>query len=251
MSKVLIKTREEIELMREGGKIAASVLSKIEEIAKAGMTTLELNQIADDMIMTAGAQASFKGFKGYPAATCISINDEVVHGIPSQDRVLKDGDIVGVDVGVYYKGYHTDTAITIGIGRIDEKAQKLINVTKQSLFNGLAKIKAGVYLGDAQNIIGTTIESAGFGVIRDLTGHGVGKELQEAPAIPNYGQKGKGLFLEEGMTLAIEPMTAMGDWRVAMCDDGWTVVTVDGSLSAHFEHTIVVTKNGCEILTKI
>lgn len=249
MPPINLKTKSEIEIMRAGGTIAATVLMELSKAARAGMTTAELNTIAEDIITQADAQPSFKGFHGYPAATCISINDEVVHGIPGE-RILKDGDIVGLDVGVFYRGYHTDTAITIGIGDISEKAQNLINTAKKSLENGLTKIKDGVFLGDAQNAIQKTIESAGYGVIRDLTGHGVGQNLQEAPAIPNYGQKGKGLILEEGMTLAIEPMLAAGDWHVKTLNDGWTVVTADRSLAAHFEHTIVVTENSCEILTQ-
>ena len=251
MSKVNIKTQDEIEKMRQGGRIAARVLDEVSYAAKPGVTTLELNDLAEEIIRKAGAKPSFKGFNHYPAALCVSINDEVVHGIPLDSRQIKEGDIVGLDMGVYYQGYHTDTAITIGVGEISEKARKLINVTKQSLANGLAKIKDGAYLGDVQFAIQKTIESAGFGVIKDLTGHGVGRELHEDPAIPNYGQKGKGLLLKEGMTLAIEPMVAAGDWHIGMCSDGWTMVTADSSLSAHFEHTIVVTKNGCEILTKI
>lgn len=250
MSKISIKTNEEIAKMRRGGKIAARVLDELSKITKPGVSTLDLESLAESIITKTGAKPSFKGFKGYPAATCISINEEVVHGIPS-DRLIDEGDIVGIDVGVYLEGYHTDTAITVAVGEIDERTRKLINVTKQSLLNGLAKIKDGAYLGDAQEKIQKTIESAGFGVIRDLTGHGVGRELQEAPSIPNYGQKGKGLLLQEGMTLAIEPMAAMGDWHVDSLADGWTIVTADGKPSAHFEHTIVVTKNGFEILTKL
>ncbi len=248
--KIQSKTPEEIEIMRQGGKIAASVLATLSKKIEPGMTTFELDEIAEAIIVKSEATPSFKGFRGYPAATCISINNEVVHGIPSA-RVVADGDIVGIDVGVYYKGFHTDTAITVGVGQISDKAQKLINITKASLENGLAQIKASAHLGDAQFMIQKTLESAGLGVIRDLTGHGVGRELQEAPSIANYGQKGSGMVLEEGMTLAIEPMSTLGGWRVNMLSDGWTVVTADNSLSAHFEHTIVVTKNGCEILTKI
>ena len=248
--KIELKTQAEIEIMRAGGKIAAQVLMKLSEIAKPGMTTLELNNIADKIITDAGAAPSFKGFHGYVAATCISINSEIVHGIPGS-RIINDGDIIGIDVGVFYKGFHADTAITIGIGNIDAKAQKLIDITKQSLINGLAEVKAGKYLGDVQFAIQKTIETAGYGVIRDLTGHGVGRELQESPAIANYGQKGKGLVLEEGMTLAIEPMTSLGDWHIKIMSDGWTVVTADNSLSAHFEHTIVVTKDGYEVLTTL
>lgn len=250
MSNISLKNSEEIIKMRRGGKIAARVLDELSKAIKPGVTTLDLDFLAESIITKTGAKPSFKGFHGYPAATCISINDEVVHGIPS-DRIIEEGDIVGIDVGVYLEGFHTDTAITVAVGEIDERTKKLINVTKQSLLNGLAKIKAGAYLGDAQEKIQKTIESAGFGVIRDLTGHGVGRELQEAPSIPNYGQKGKGLLLQEGMTLAIEPMASMEDWHVDSLSDGWTVVTADGKPSAHFEHTIVVTKNGFEILTKL
>lgn len=250
MSKISLKTPDEVNIMRRSGKIAASVLAELKKVAKEGMMTRDLDLLAEAIILKAGGKPSFKGFHGYPASVCVSVNDEVVHGIPG-DRKLKNGDIVGLDIGVLLEGYHSDTAITIAIGEISDQAKKLINVTQQSLANGLAKIKAGAYLGDAQFAIGKTIESAGFSVIRDLTGHGVGRELQEAPAIPNYGQKGKGLKLEEGMCLAIEPMTAIGDFRVECLSDGWTIVTANGSLSAHFEHTIVVTKDGCEILTKV
>lgn len=250
MSNISIKTPQEIEKMRRGGKIAATVLERLSKIAEPGMTVWELDTLAEEIILKAGGKPSFKGFKGYPTATCISINEEIVHGIPS-DRVLKKGDVIGIDVGVLFEGYHTDTAVTIALEPVSLEAQRLIDVTHESLMNGLKEIKAGNYLGDAQSVIQETIESAHFGVIRDLTGHGVGRELQEAPSIPNYGQRGGGLLLEEGMTLAIEPMVSTGDWHIDIKDDGWTVVTADNSLAAHFEHTIVVTKDGCEILTKL
>lgn len=250
MGSVKIKNSQEIEKMRFGGKIAATVLERISKIAQPGMTVWELDALAEKIIIKAGGKPSFKGFKGYPTATCISINEEIVHGIPS-DRVLKHGDIIGIDVGVFYEGYHTDTAITIGLEPISLDAQRLIKTTKESLLKGLKEIRAGKYLGDAQAVIQETIEMEHFGVIRDLAGHGVGKELQEAPSISNFGKRGAGLLLEEGMTLAIEPMVAMGDWHINIKDDGWTVVTADNSLAAHFEHTILVTKDGCEILTKL
>jgi methionyl aminopeptidase len=235
--------------MREGGKIASLVLSEIRKSAKPGVVLVDLDSLAEKIIRENGAKPSFKGFKGYPTATCVSVNSELVHGIPDK-RKLNEGDIVGVDVGVYYKGFHTDTAITIGIGKISIEAQKLLNITQESLFMGLKKVKAGVHLGDVQETIQTYIEKAGFSVIRNLTGHGVGKELQEEPSIPNFGKSGTGIILKEGMTLAIEPMVAVGSWEVRVKPDGWTVVMADGSLGAHFEHTIVVTKSGCEILTK-
>lgn len=249
MEKINLKTLAEIKKMREGGRIAAAVLEKISKAAKSGVTVKDLDMMAEQMIQKAGAQPSFKGYKGYPTATCISINDEVVHGIPSE-RVLKEGDIVGIDLGVFYQGFHTDTAITIGIGRISKEAQKLINITKKSLDLAIKEIKPGQCLGDVQFLIQKTVEEAGFGVIRDLAGHGIGRELQESPAIPNFGKKGTGLVLREGMTLAIEPMVSAGDWHIRLRDDDWTVVTADGSLAAHFEHTIAVTKTGCDILTK-
>lgn len=249
MEKINLKTSAEIKKMREGGKIAAAVLEKISNTVKTGVTVKDLDLIAEEKIRKAGAKPSFKGYKGYPTATCISINDEVVHGIPSE-RVLKNGDIVGIDLGVFYQGFHTDTAITIGIGKISQEAQKLIDITKKSLDSAIKEIKPGKCLGDVQFVIQKTVEEAGFGVIRDLVGHGVGRKLQESPSIPNFGKKGTGLILREGMTLAIEPMVSAGDWHIKVLNDGWTVVTADGSLSAHFEHTIAVTKNGCEILTK-
>lgn len=250
MAEIDLKTKDEIQKMRASGRIAARVLSELKNAAISGKTVLELDQMAEKIIHEAGGEPSFKGFKGYPTTTCISVNNEIVHGIPTK-RVLKTGDIVGLDVGVFYDGYHTDTAITVGIGKITKEAQKLIDITKESLEMAIKMIKPGIHLGDIQSAIQVHVESAGFSVIRDLAGHGVGRALQEAPSIPNFGEKGKGLVLKEGMTLAIEPMVAAGDWHVKILDDGWTVVTADKSLSAHFEHTIAVTNNSGEILTKI
>lgn len=247
---IFIKTKNEIAIMREGGKIAARILNLISKAAKPGITPIELDQLADKEIRKSGARASFKNFNGYPAATCISINSQIVHGIPNNRR-LKEGDIVGIDLGVYYNGFHNDTATTIGIGKISPEAHRLIEVTKKALENGIGKVKAGVHLGDVQAAIQNTIEKAGFGVIRDLTGHGVGRDLQESPPIPNFGQAGNGLILKEGMTLAIEPMVSLGDWHIRVLDDGWTVETSDHSLAAHFEHTIVVKEDSAEVLTKI
>lgn len=250
MTTIDLKSRAEIQKMREGGKIAAAVLVRLMKAAQPGVTVKALDILAEEIIKKAGATPSFKGFKGFPTATCISVNDEVVHGIPSE-RVLRAGDIAGIDVGVYYQGFHTDTAVTIGIGQISKEAQKLLNVTQKSLDSAIDEVRPGKYLGDVQFLIQKTVEDEGFGVIRDLTGHGVGRQLQESPSIPNFGQKGTGLILKEGMTLAIEPMVVAGDWHVRVKDDGWTVVTADGSLAAHFEHTIAVTKTGGEILTEI
>lgn len=245
----LIKTKEEIEEMRKGGRIAASILNKLKESAKPGVTTLELDYLAERLISEANVRASFKGFGGYPAHICTSINEEVVHGIPSK-LILKEGDILGIDLGILCNGFHTDTALTCAIGKINPDAQKLIEVTKKSLDKAISIIRPGIRLGDIGNLIQSTVEKEGFSVVRDLVGHGIGKDLQEKPSIPNYGKKSEGLILKEGMTLAIEPMVNTGDFKVKVLDDGWTVVTLDKSLSAHFEHTIVVTKTGAEILTK-
>jgi len=249
MAKVTLKTESEIEIMRQNGALAAQILKEIKATAKPGLTTKALDEIATGMIEKAGGVPSFKGFRGYPAALCISVNSEIVHGIPGP-RKLKEGDIVGVDIGILKNGYHVDTAITFGVGKVSQEAEKLIQVTKESLDNGLSIIKAGIYLGDVQAVIQKTIEAAGFSVIRELTGHGVGKNLQEDPSIPNYGRTGTGLILEKGMTLAIEPMVSVGDWHVKVAKDGWTVSMKDNSLAAHFEHTIVVTETGFEILTQ-
>lgn len=248
--KIELKNQAEIEKMRLGGKIASRILKYLESQVKEGVTTLELDQMAEKMVREAGAKPSFKGFQGYPGSICISVNEEVVHGIPGK-RVLKNSDVVGLDLGVYFQGFHTDTALTCVVGdNISPEVKKLLDVTYQSLLSGIKLCKAGVYLGDIQNMIQETVEKAGFGVIRDLVGHGVGRALQEPPQIPNFGKPGTGPILEEGMTLAIEPMVSAGDWHIKILDDHWTVVTADKSLSAHFEHTIVVGKNNAEILTK-
>ena len=249
MAEIIIKTEEEIKLMREAGKLAARILKMVGESAKAGVSTKELDNLAAREISRAGAKASFLGHAGYPASICTSVNNAVVHGIPSEQE-LRDGDIVGIDLGVYFKGYHADTAITIPVGEISSEKKKLIIITKRSLDEAIALIKPGKQLGDIQAAIQKTIEDAGFGVIRDLTGHGIGKDLQEFPPIPNYGKSGTGPILKEGMVLAIEPMVSEGDWHVKILKDGWTVVTADGLPSAHFEHTIAIRKEGAEILTK-
>lgn len=248
--KITIKNKDEIEKMKKAGHIAALVLDTIKKEIKPGMTTLQIEQKAEKIILENKAECSFKGFGGYPAATCISINEEVVHGIPS-NRAVKEGDLVGVDIGVYYLGFHADTAITLGIGKISKEKQKLLNVTSDSLNKGIAMVKPGIHLGDVQAVIQGTIESAGFSVIRDLSGHGVGTELQEPPSIPNFGKMGTGLILQEGMTIALEPMVSTGDYNIRIKSDGWTIITADGSPSAHFEHTIAITSKGAEILTKL
>lgn len=255
---IYIKTPKEISLMREGGKILGQILEELGQAVKPGIKTIELDMLAEELVFKYGAKASFKGYKpsfnsengGYPASVCVSVNEEVVHGIPG-NRVLREGDIVSLDMGVLYKGYFTDAAITIGAGKISSIAQKLIDVTKKSLELGIAEVKAGNHLGDIGFAVQNYAEQNGFSVVRDLVGHGVGKLIHEEPEIPNYGKRGKGLEMKEGMTLALEPMINIGDWRVKVMPDTWTFVTLDKSLSAHFEDTVAVTKNGAEVLTKL
>jgi methionyl aminopeptidase len=244
-----IKSKQEIEIMKEGGKIAAHILKKLAEAAKPEVTTKELDDLAEKEIKKSGAEASFLGHAGYPASICTSINSQVVHGVPSFKDVLKENDIIGIDLGIFYKGFHTDTALTVGVGKIDFERKQLIKVAKEALDKGIGIVKPGISLGDVQNRIQAVIEGAGFAIIRDLAGHGIGRNLQEDPSIPNFGQKESGPVLKEGMVLALEPMITNGDWHVKILADGWTVVTVDDSLSAHFEHTVAVTGKGYEILT--
>ncbi|MGA2666949.1 MAG: type I methionyl aminopeptidase [Patescibacteria group bacterium] len=242
------KNSDEIEKMRRGGQIAAHVLNLLAITVKPGITTGDLDILARAELKKARAKASFFHYQGYPASICTSVNSEVVHGIPG-GRILREGDIIGIDLGVQYEGFHTDTALTLGVGKINFQKKELIDIAKKSLDEGLSIIKPGLHLGDIQHRIQTIVEGAGFSVIRDLSGHGIGQELQEYPPILNYGKAGTGLILKEGYTLAIEPMISDGDWHVKILKDDWTVVTADGSLSAHFEHTVVVTKSGYDILT--
>jgi len=246
---ISIKNKKEIKLMRTGGKISARVLNILGKAARPGITSRDLDILAEKTIRKLGGEPAFKGHGGYPASTCISINDTIVHGIPS-DGVIKNGDLVGIDVGVKYKDFYTDTAATFPVGEVTKEANRLLKITKKSLEKAIKAIKPGKYLGDIQSLIQKTIEKEGFGVIKSLSGHGVGRNLQEEPSIPNFGKEKTGPVLKEGMTLAIEPMVSAGEWQTKTLDDGWTVKIADGSLSAHFEHTILVTKNGAEILTQ-
>lgn len=245
---ILIKTAEEIKRMKESAEILSKTFGLIKTMIQPGVKTKEIDAEAEKFIRSQGAVPSFKGYQNYPASLCISVNHQVVHGIPS-DYSLKEGDIVSVDGGVFYHGYHSDMAYTFVLGNIPPITQKLINVTKESLFKAISKIKDGVRLGDVGYTIQQHVESNGFSIVRDLVGHGIGKSLHEAPQVPNYGTRGKGVELKEGMTLAIEPMVNMGKRHVLVADDGWTVFAKDGLPSAHFEHTIVVRKNEAEILT--
>ena len=246
---ITIKSAKEIEKMRESGKITKEALELIEKHIKPGVTTAELDKIAFDFIKSKGATPSFLHYNGFPGSICASPNDWVVHGIPSKDIVLTEGDIISIDMGALKNGYHSDAARTFAVGKISDEAQRLIDVTKQSFFEGIKHVVHGAKLGDVSSAIQEYVEENGYSVVRDLVGHGIGKNLHEDPNVPNFGHKGKGVRLASGMTLAIEPMVNAGEYSVAVLDDDWTVVTEDGSLSAHYENTIVVTKDGCEILT--
>lgn len=248
---VTIKSAREIALMREAGRILALTHEELGKALKPGMTTMDVDRLGEKIIRGYGCIPSFKNYNGYPASICVSVNDEVVHGIPSDEHVLKEGDIVSLDAGVIYKGYHSDAARTHAVGKISPEAEKLIEVTKQSFFEGIRFAKAGNHLNDISKAIQTYAESFGYGVVRDLVGHGIGTHLHEAPEVPNFAQKRKGILLRAGMTLAIEPMINAGTYSVVWMDDDWTVVTADGSLSAHYENTILITEGEPEILSMI
>ena len=248
---VSIKSSQEIELMREAGKILAKTHEELGKSLKPGMSTWDIDRIGEEIIRSYGCIPSFKNYNGYPASICVSVNDEVVHGIPHKKHYIKEGDIVSLDAGVIYKGYHSDAARTHGIGEISDEAKKLIEVTRQSFFEGIKFAKPGNHLNDISSAIQKYAESFGYGVVRDLVGHGIGSHLHEDPEVPNFARKRKGILLQPGMTLAVEPMINAGSYEVAWMDDDWTVVTEDGSLSAHYENTILITENGPEILSLI
>ena len=247
---ISIKTPREIELLRVAGEITGSTHNYLKQFIKPGITTKELDKLAEDYIVKRGATPSFKGYDGFPGSICTSINNEVVHGIPSQ-RKLKDGDIISVDVGACYKGYHGDSAWTYAVGQVSDEAAHLMKVTEEALYAGLSQVKPGNRLSDISHAVQTYLESHGCSTPRDYTGHGIGTKVHEDPSVPNYGAPGKGPRLKEGMTLAIEPMAHLGRCETNVLDDDWTVVTRDGSLAAHYEHTIVITSDGYEILTKL
>lgn len=249
--RVLIKDKAAVDRMRKASAILARCLVYLKDFIQPGMSTGEIDHLAENFIQQANAVPSFRGFRGYPASICISLNDEVVHGIPSPCRIIQDGDIVSIDVGVFKDGYHGDGAWTYIAGSCEPEVEKLVRVTETALLSGIKQARVGNYLGDIGAVIQETCESAGFSVVRDLVGHGIGQQLHEPPQIPNYGKKHSGLRLCSGMTLAIEPMITMGSYEVETMDDGWTVVTADHAISAHFEHTIVINPDGPEILTKL
>lgn len=246
---VTIKSQHEIELMREAGKLLAKTHEELAKVIKPGISTYEIDRIGEEIIRSYGCIPSFLNYNGFPASICVSVNDEVVHGIPSKKRILVEGDIVSLDAGLIYKGYHSDAARTVAVGNVSDEAKKLIEVTKQSFFEGIKYAREGCHLHDISNAIAEYCESFGYGVVRDLVGHGIGRELHEDPQIPNFRQKRRGIKLQAGMTLAIEPMINIGTCEVAWLDDDWTVVTDDGSLSAHYENTVLITKGEPEILS--
>lgn len=246
---ITIKSRTEIEKMRMAGKITGDALKLIEKHIKPGVSTAYLDKIAYDFITSKGATPSFLHYNGYPASICASPNDWVVHGIPGKDIILSEGDIISIDMGACMNGYHGDAARTFAVGKISDEAQRLIDVTKQSFFEGIKYAVHGGKLGDVSAAIQEYVEKHGYSVVRDLVGHGIGKKLHEDPSVPNFGHWGKGVKLAQGMTLAIEPMVNAGAYDVCVLDDDWTVVTEDGSLSAHYENTILIGKSDCEILT--
>ena len=245
---IIVKSQQEIAIMRRAGGVVAAILEVLAAKIRPGLVTEELDAITVSELSRHGATASFKGYRGYPAHLCVSINDEVVHGIPGK-RVIREGDIVSLDLGAILDGFHGDAAITVGVGRIDDKAQELIEATRGALDAGIAKAVAGAHLGDVSEAIQSFAESRGFSVVREYVGHGIGRDMHEEPQIPNYGVSGRGPLLRRGMTLALEPMVNAGGWRTRVGDDRWTVSTEDGGLSAHFEHTIAITDGGAEVLT--
>ena len=250
MNVIVVKNDRELDAMRRGGKILGAVLQEVAKMVEPGAVLKDLNDAAERMIREAGGEPAFLGYRGFPAALCVSVNDEVVHGSGARDRILQEGDIAGLDLGVRYGGMIVDGAITVGVGMISKDAKRLISVARDALQRALEQVHEGTPVGDVSAAVQAYVEREGFGVVRDMVGHGVGRDLHEPPEVPNFGTKGTGPRFPAGATIAIEPMITAGDWRVKTLSDGWTVATVDGSLSAHFEHTVFVTEKGCEILTK-
>ena len=250
---VKIKTDKEISLMKQSGSILAYVFNEVAKIIKDGISTKEIDKFVYNTIRSKNSKPSFKGYGNppFPASSCISVNHEIIHGIPSWSTILKDGDIVGIDIGVYYNGYHSDRAVTFKVGEVSREANKLVDTTMRSFFNGIKTIKDGSYLGDISHAIQTTVEKEGFSIVREFQGHGIGSALHEKPAIPNYGKPNTGIILKKNMVLAIEPMVNLGSNKIYIEADDWTVSTKDHSLSAHYEHTVAVTETGFEILTAL
>lgn len=246
---ITIKSPREIELMRESCRLLSEVHDELAEIIRPGISTKEIDRVCEELIRSRGCIPNFLHYNGYPASICVSVNEEVVHGIPREDHIIEEGDIVSLDTGLIYQGFHSDAARTHAVGRIDAAAQKLIDVTKQSFFEGIKMARAGNHLHDISNAIDAYITPFGYGIVRDLVGHGIGTQLHEQPQIPNFAQRRRGPKLRAGMTLAIEPMVNMGTADVEWMDDGWTVISADHSLSAHYENTVLITDGEPEILT--
>jgi methionyl aminopeptidase len=248
---IVYKSKAEIEKIRASSRLVAETLQRLSEAIQPGRTTIELDRLAESCVTKHGAVAAFKGYRGFPASVCVSINEEVVHGIPSSSRRLEEGDIVSLDFGVLKDGYYGDAALTVPVGDVSDEAQRLLRIARESLYNGIDQAKEGAHLGDISHAIQKHAEGAGYFVVRAFVGHGIGAHLHEAPQVPNFGPPGQGPTLRPGMVLAIEPMVNAGTHDVRTLDDKWTVVTADRSLSAHFEHTIAITNNGTEILTQM
>ncbi len=248
---IVYKSKAEIEKIRASSRLVAETLQRLSEAIRPGRTTIELDRLAESCVIKHGAVAAFKGYRGFPASVCVSINEEVVHGIPSSSRRLEEGDIVSLDFGVLKDGYYGDAALTVPVGDVSDEAQRLLRIARESLYNGIDQAKEGAHLGDISHAIQKHAEGAGYFVVRAFVGHGIGAHLHEAPQVPNFGPPGQGPTLRPGMVLAIEPMVNAGTHDVRTLDDKWTVVTADRSLSAHFEHTIAITNNGTEILTQM
>ena len=244
-----VKNDSELQKMREAGKVTAAVLKLMTELVKPGISTWELDAAAEKTIRSFGATPLFLGYYGFPGSICASVNEEIVHGIQKKDRILKSGDIISIDTGARLDGFCSDAAITLGVGKVSDEAQRLMDVTKKSLYKAIGQVKPGNRLGDVEHAVETFAIANGMGVVRDYCGHGIGRNMHEEPSIPNFGRPGTGPLLEKGMVLAIEPMLTAGTYKVRELDDGWTVVTADGKYAAHFEHTVAVTAHGSEIFT--
>jgi len=247
---IILKSRSEIEKMRKSNAIVAAILEELRKKIRPGVKTIELDRLSEELALKKGARPAFKGYRGYPYSLCTSVNSEVVHGMPSE-RELKEGDIVSLDFGILNDGYYGDAAVTVPVGEITPAARKLLKVTEEALYRGIAEVRAGNRIGDISAAIQGHVEASGYSVVRDLVGHGIGKSLHEDPQVPNYGTSGRGVELKPGMAFAIEPMVNEGTYRVDILRDGWTVVTADGKLSAHFEHSVAITENGPVILSRI
>ena len=247
---IILKSRREIEKMKKSNALVAAILEELRKKIKPGVKTIELDRLSEEMALKKGARPAFKGYRGYPYSLCTSVNSEVVHGMPSE-RELKEGDIISLDFGILHGGYYEDAAVTVPVGQITPAAKRLLAVTEEALYRGIAEARAGNRIGDISAAIQGHAEAAGFSVVRDLVGHGIGRSLHEDPQVPNYGTSGRGIELKTGMVFAIEPMVNEGTYRVDVLRDGWTVVTADGKLSAHFEHSVAITENGPVILSRI